>query len=132
MEHMKNIEQTYVIKAPIKKVWQALTDAELAEQWGAGPAKVDLREGGEWSYWDGDIHGTYTKLIPEQTIEQDWYGHDHPERKFHVAFSFKSNGETTTVRLDYSGEIEDEAKDIKDWQEYYFDPIKELLESEQS
>jgi uncharacterized protein YndB with AHSA1/START domain len=125
---MKQIQQVYTIKAPVSKVWQALTDAETAEAWGASPAKVDPREGGEFSYWGGDIHGTYTKLIPQELIEQDWYGHDHPESKFKAAFIFESNGDATTVRLIFSGDIEDEQKDIKDWQEYYFDPIKDLLE----
>lgn len=125
---MPQIEQTYKIKAPAAKVWQAFTDATMAEQWGASPARVDAREGGEFSYWDGDIHGIYTKLIPERLIEQDWYGHDHPERKYTVSFTFEIDGDATIVHLTYAGDIEDEQKDIKDWREYYFEPIKKLLE----
>ena len=126
---MKQIEQTYTIKAPIEKVWSALTDADMAEKWGASPAKVDAREGGTFSYWEGDIHGSFTKLIPNKLIEQDWYGHDNPERKYNAVFHFKANNnDETTVELVFSGEIEDEQKDINDWQDYYFTPIKELLE----
>ena len=66
--------------------------------------------------------------MPEKLIEQDWYGHDHPERKFKVVFSFEAAENTTTVNLVFTGDVEDEQKDIKDWQEYYFDPIKKLLE----
>ncbi|HMI09609.1 MAG TPA: SRPBCC domain-containing protein [Candidatus Saccharimonadales bacterium] len=126
---MNQIQQTYVINAPVQKVWQALTDVEVAEQWGAAPAKVDAREGGQFSYWDGDIHGVYTKLVPQELIEQDWYGHDHPERKFKAQFTLEANSDVTTVHFAFSGDIEDEQKDIKDWKEYYFDPIKELLET---
>ncbi len=126
---MQQIEETYTITAPISKVWQALTDATTAEAWGAAPAKVDARVGGEFSYWDGDIHGTFTKLAPETQIEQDWYGHDHPDRKFNAVFTLESDGTTTTVHLSFSGPIEDIEKDRKDWQEYYFDPIKKLLEA---
>jgi len=126
---MKQIQQTYVIQAPVEKVWQALTDADIAEQWGAAPAKVDAREGGEFAYWDGDIHGTYTKLVPYERIEQDWYGHDHPERRFKALFMFETKDGATNVHLTFSGEIEDEQKDIQDWQAYYFDPITELLEA---
>jgi uncharacterized protein YndB with AHSA1/START domain len=125
---MKQIEQTYTIKAPVSKVWQALTDATIAEQWGAAPAKVEARVGGEFSYWDGDIHGTYTKLIPDALIEQEWYGHDNPTWKYNVVFTFDGNDESTTIRMTYSGDILDEQKDIEDWQGYYFSPIKELLE----
>jgi uncharacterized protein YndB with AHSA1/START domain len=125
---MMHVEQTYTIKAPISKVWQALTDAATAERWGAAPAKVDAIEGGEFSYWDGDIHGTFTKIIPEKLLEQDWYGHDNPTWKYKVTFMFEGDNKNTTVHMVYSGNILDEQKDISDWHDYYFDPIKKLLE----
>lgn len=84
---MSTIKQTYTIKAPINKVWAALTTAESAEQWGATPAKVEAHEGGEFSYWNGDIHGVFTKLVPETLIEQDWYGHDNLAWKYTASFS---------------------------------------------
>ncbi|MEK7570841.1 MAG: SRPBCC domain-containing protein [Patescibacteria group bacterium] len=126
---MKQIEQTYTINAPIAKVWQALTDASIAEQWGASPAKVDPREGGEFSYWGGDIHGINTKVIPEKLLQQDWYGHDNPSWKYNVTFTFEEYDGTTTVQMLYAGDIVDEQKDIADWRDYYFDPIKKLLEN---
>ena len=81
---MHIIQQTYTIQAPVIDVWNALTDAYAADQWGAGPAKMDATEGSEFSYWDGDIHGTNTKVVPEKLLEQEWYGHDHPERKYSI------------------------------------------------
>jgi activator of HSP90 ATPase len=126
---MKEIKQTYTIKAALHEVWWSLTTKEAAEQWGANPAEVDAVEGGKFSYWGGDINGAFTKIVPQQLIQQDWYGHDHPDRKFDVTFRFEEKGSETLVHLEYSGEIEDEGKDIKDWQEYYFDPIKKLLET---
>ncbi len=69
-QYMKQIEQTYTIAAPLAKVWQAFTDAATAEKWGAGPAKVEAIEGGAFSYWDGDIHGTNTKIMPEKLLMQ--------------------------------------------------------------
>jgi uncharacterized protein YndB with AHSA1/START domain len=125
---MKQLEQTYTIQAPVSAVWKALTDGPTAEQWGAAPAKVDAHVGGEFSYWDGDIHGVFTKLVPERLIEQDWYGHDNPTWKYSVTFTFEGDDKTTTVRMVYSGNILDEQKDIADWSDYYFDPIKKLLE----
>lgn len=118
------------IKTPVAKVWQALTDAAVAEQWGAGPAKVDARGGGEFSYWDGDIHGVYTKLEPQKFVEQDWSGHDNPIWKYNVQFTFEDHGDSTNVRLLLSGDIVDEQRDIADWRDYYFDPIKKLLEQQ--
>lgn len=123
------IEQTYHINAPLAQVWEALTSAEMAEQWGAAPAKVNASEGGSFSYWGGDIHGTNTKVVPMKLIEQDWYGHDHPERKFTVTFTFETNDESTVVHLRQIPVQDDELQDMTDgWPDYYFIPIKKLLE----
>jgi uncharacterized protein YndB with AHSA1/START domain len=126
---MNTLELSTEIKAPLERVWWAFTTADGAEQWGARPAKFDATDGGEFSYWEGDIHGVNTKVVPMQTLEQDWYGHDHPEEKYRAEFSFNQEGDVTTVRLHYSGHIYDEQRDTNDWQEYYFDPIKKLLEA---
>ncbi|HWZ65320.1 MAG TPA: SRPBCC domain-containing protein [Patescibacteria group bacterium] len=125
---MPQITQTYIIKAPLAKVWWALTTAKAAEQWGAGPAKFDAFEGGEFSYWDGEIHGINTKVIPEKTLEQDWYGHDHPEEKYRMSFVFEHQVGTTTIHVIFAGHIYDEQKDIDDLRDYYFEPIRKLLE----
>ena len=126
---MAQIGQTYTIQAPLSKVWQALTDGPTAEQWGAAPAKVDACEGGEFSYWDGDIHGTFTKLVPEKLIEQDWYEHDHPERLHTVTFTLEAGGEATLVHLLQTAVGDDEfTYMLEGWTDYYFDPIKKFLE----
>jgi len=125
---MQSIQQDYVIEASMGDVWKALTDGPTAEQWGAAPAKVEAREGGAFSYWGGDIHGVFTRLIPETLIEQDWYGHDNPTWKYTINFMLEGNDRATVVHMVYSGTILDEQKDIADWREYYFDPIKKLLE----
>ena len=125
---MKQFEQIYKIHAPLSQVWLALTDASMAEKWGAGPARFEATEGGEFSYWDGDIHGINKKIVHEELLEQDWYGHDDPEKKFRAVFKLEPTEDGTKVTLTFSGEIVDEKKDKNDWKEYYFDPIRKLLE----
>jgi len=125
---MKSFTQYYTIQAPVNEVYKALTDGPTAEQWGAAPAKVDAREGGTFSYWDGDIHGVFTKLVAEKFVEQEWYGHENPDWKYTVTFTFEGDNRATTVRMVFSGNIVDERKDIADWRDYYFEPIKKLLE----
>src|SRR5690242_617236 len=72
------------VAAPIQQVWRAYTTPEDIKQWNAASedwhttdARVDLREGGEFSSRmeakDGsvgfDFAGTYTKVKPNQLIE---------------------------------------------------------------
>jgi uncharacterized protein YndB with AHSA1/START domain len=127
---MRTIQQDYTINAPISEVWRAFTTAEMAEQWGASPAKVNASEGGEFSYWDGDIHGTTTKIEVEKLLEQDWYEHDHPERLHKVTFTFEAaDADTTKIHLAQTDVGDDEFASMADgWADYYFDPMKALLE----
>lgn len=126
---MKSIKQTYTISAPVAKVWQALTDAEVMTQWEASPAEMDPTTGGHFSLWGGDIHGTNTKVIPEKLLEQDWYGHDRPDRKYKVSFSFETKENTTIVTLIHKNIPDEDVEDMSNgWRDYYFDPIQNLLE----
>lgn len=126
---MQDIVQTYTINAPVEKVWQALTDAKLIDQWGAGPAEFDAKESGTFSLWGGDIHGTNTTLVPNELLEEDWFGHDNPERCYKVSFKLTENNGVTTIKLSHKDVPDQEVDDFAEsWKDYYFDPIKQLLE----
>ena len=127
---MIQIDRTFTINAPLEKVWQALTDDSVIEAWGAGPATMEPKVSGGFSLWDGDIHGTNTEFIPNKLLRQDWYGHDHPEHKYDVTFEFDGDDKTATVHLVHEAR-DDDTSMSDDWNEYYFEPIKRLLETHQ-
>jgi activator of HSP90 ATPase len=126
---VKTIKQTYIVNAPANKVWQAFVDPKIIEQWGGGPAKMNDKEGTNFSLWDGDIHGTNTKVIDQKLLEQDWYGGewDAPSKiSFHFAFKHGK----TEIEMVHSNVPDNAAKDIdQGWKDYYLGPIKVLLES---
>jgi uncharacterized protein YndB with AHSA1/START domain len=131
---MNTIHKTYEIKAPIAKVWQALTDPELINAWGAGPdAKMGAEEGAEFSLWGGDIHGKNTKVEPEKLLVQDWYGDSDWDEPSKVTFALSDDNGVTTVALTHENFPLDEDKSDIDsfasgWDDYYMEPIKQLLE----
>ena len=55
------IEKSYLINAPVSKVWQALVDPDLIEKWGGGPVEMRADVGAEFALWCGSIHGTVTE-----------------------------------------------------------------------
>lgn len=126
---MKILEQRYQIKAPISEVWKALTDPKTIEKWGGGPAKMSEKEGAEFKFWGGDIHGKNTKVVPQRQLDQDWMSGNWDEfSKLSFKLSFK-NG-VTTVDLTQTGIPDEEFYDIADgWKRYYLGEIKKLLES---
>lgn len=126
---MPQITQTYQIKAPIMKVWAALTDPKIMDQWGAGPKiKMELTVGGEFSLWGGDIFGTNTLIKAPNLLEQDWFGGDWPQAS-KVRFELSEREGTTTVTLTHDAlPTKEVANFAQGWKDYYLGPLKSLLE----
>ncbi|HLD96125.1 MAG TPA: SRPBCC domain-containing protein, partial [Patescibacteria group bacterium] len=70
---MKTIRQEYQIKAPVEKVWEALTVPAVIEKWGGGPSKMVAEDLSEFELWGGDIHGRNTEVVANRKLVQDWY-----------------------------------------------------------
>lgn len=126
---MTNIKQTYFIKAPIKKVWQALVDPKIINKWGGGPTKMSDKVGFKFSLWGGDIHGKNTEVIPGKKLVQDWMSGEW-EHYSKVTFNMLEEKSETKVELIHENIPDKEARDIAEgWKDYYINPLKELLEN---
>ncbi len=125
---MKRIEETYTIRAPLSRVWRALTDPKLIEAWSGAPAVMSDEEGARFSLWDGDIYGTNTKVVPQKLLEQEWYSRDW-DKPSKVVFLFSGEGDRTVVMLVHTRIPEHEAKDLaQGWRDYYMGAVKSLCE----
>ncbi len=125
---MKTIKQVYKIKAPVNKVWEALTDPKIISRWGGGPARMDGKIGTEFSLWGGDIHGKNIKVIKNKELVQEWFGGewDAPSK---LTFTLTQKEGLTELDLFQENVPDGEAADIADgWKTYYLGPLKELLE----
>lgn len=118
----------YTIHAPITNVWQALVDEKIINEWGGGPAKMEAKEGTEFSLWGGDIHGTNTKIVEGKLLVQDWYSGNW-EKPSVATFALSGDEKSTKVKLTHTNIPNNEFNDIKSgWDEYYMVPIKKLVE----
>jgi uncharacterized protein YndB with AHSA1/START domain len=125
---MKKLRQTYHIKAPVKKVWQALVDPTAIEEWGAGPAKMGDKVGTRFELWGGDIHGVNTEVVKEKKLAQDWFAYDW-RKASKVTFTLEPEEGGTKVVLVHENVPDNEYNDIRDgWRQYYLGPMKRFLE----
>lgn len=125
---MKTIKQSYVINAPLEKVWEALVDPQVIDDWGGGPAEMDDKVGTEFKLWGGDIWGKNLEIEPNKKLVQDWYGGDWNESS-KMTFILKSEGNKTIVDLFQENVPDSEEKVIADgWKKFYMGPMKEMLE----
>lgn len=129
---MKTIKQTYLINAPAEKVWQALVDPKIIDDWGGGEAKMSEDVGFEFSLWGGDIHGKNIEVVNPPTggkkLMQDWMAGKW-DNYSNVTFTLSEKDGKTKVELLHENIPDNEADEIEvGWGRYYLGPLKELLE----
>ena len=125
---MKSIKQSYKIKAPIARVWQALVNPNIIAEWSGSPAQMDDKEGTEFKLWGNEIYGKNTKIIPEKLLEQDWSDSSFAEPSF-VRLELSEQDSITTINLVQDNLADDRVDDISDgWRVYYLGPLKEFVE----
>jgi len=125
---MKNIKKSYLIKTSPEDVFTALTNPLTIEMWTGSPAVMVPEEGTEFSLWDGDITGINLEIEPNRLIRQQW-DFEGEEEVSEVTLTLTQEGKNTRIELLHTN-IPDEAfENIREgWDQYYFRPLKELLE----
>ncbi|MEY3427524.1 MAG: hypothetical protein RIS60_876 [Pseudomonadota bacterium] len=120
-----NITIETIVQAPIDKVWRAYTSPEDIIQWNAASddwhttsSSVELRVGGTVSSRmeakDGsfgfDFAGTYTKIIPNELIEYEFFNRS-------ASVEFMQIKEGVKVRITFIAETEHSVEDQEEgWQ----------------
>jgi len=129
MGKIKNIKQSYKIKAPAGKVWQALVDPKVIAKWGGGPAKMSEKAGTAFKIWGGEIFGKNTKVMKEKELIQEW-SENGWEKPSEVIFKLVARKNQTEVILTHKNIPDKKAADIfQGWKDYYLGPMKEYLEN---
>jgi activator of HSP90 ATPase len=124
---MKNLNKIYKIEASAEQVYKALTNVAMIEEWSGSPADIDLQEGGEFSLWEGDIHGYFRKITPHQIV-QDWK-ESHWDTFSKVTFNISEKDGITTLELIHQNIPDRSFLAIGEgWDAYYLGPLKELAE----
>ena len=125
---MKTIKKVYKISATINRVWQALVDPAVIDEWGGGPSKMDSKVGTEFELWNGDIYGKNIEVVSKSKLVQEWFGGDWAKPSI-VTINLKKDDSNTILELDQSDVPDEEFEDIDEgWDDYYFGPMKHMLE----
>lgn len=128
---MKPILQTYEIKAPVSRVWQALTDPKTISRWSGDAATMSDKKDDTFSLWGGSIWGKNIQVVPNQKLVQEWFSDEDPkwEKPSIVTFTVSEKNGTTTLILNHENVPEQNMRDISDgWKKYYMGPLKKLVE----
>ncbi|MBI4180700.1 MAG: SRPBCC domain-containing protein [Chloroflexi bacterium] len=126
----KTIRQSVTFKASPHQVYEALMDSKKHSQFTGGKASISRKVGGKFSAFDGYAEGVNLELVPEEKIVQTWRASDWPEGHYSkVTFSLKEVTSGTRLTFTQSGVPEEQYEDVSQgWQDYYWAPMKQMLE----
>ena len=129
------IDKELVIKAPVAKVWAALTDPEAIGAWmGDDSVKIALRVGGKYALFGGVTTGKITAVEKPSVLEYTWrqaeWEKSDPDTL--VRWELKPEGKKTRLHLVHGQFADRRNRDDHEegWDVYFLEPMKAWLESQ--
>jgi activator of HSP90 ATPase len=125
----KTIRQTVIFKAGPHDIYEALMDSKKHAKFTGGKATISREVGGKFSTYDGYAEGVNQELVPDKKIVQTWRAEDWPEGHYsRVTFSLNKAEGGTRLTFSQTGVPEEQYQDVSQgWQDYYWEPMKEML-----
>ncbi|MFC2036004.1 SRPBCC family protein [Chloroflexota bacterium] len=128
----KIIRQSVTFKAKPHEIYEVLMDSDKHSRLTGSIAQIERNIGSVFSVYDGDIQGVNLELVPDQKIVQSWRYSDWPEGHYSKAtFSLREVPGGTSLIFTQTGLPAEFYEDIKQgWQDYYWEPMKDMLEKD--
>ncbi|MDX2188428.1 MAG: SRPBCC domain-containing protein [Bacteroidota bacterium] len=122
---------TRIIKAPIQKVFEALSNPQIISEY-AGETVLEPKLGGKFSMFDGWVNGKVLAYQPNSLLSYTWKPNDWDADADESIVSYKliADKENTIIELTHTN-LPDETEATnheKGWEEYVFQPLEEFLE----
>jgi uncharacterized protein YndB with AHSA1/START domain len=129
---LEQLQLRDVFPAAPERIYALWMDSEGHALLTGGEAMIDPREGGEFSAWDGYITGVTERLEPGRLIVQRWRTTEFPDHAGDstVEVMLRPVEGGCELTLLHSGIPEGQLERYKaGWVDYYFNPLRELLEA---
>jgi len=120
-----SFEHTETFKVPPSRLYEILTNSELVSAWSNGKADVDAKVGGNFSLYNGQIDGTFIKLIKDEEIIALWRLREYPAGHYaEIRFILRDQSDSTDLTLSATNVPKNLAENTQTgFQRYYFQSI---------
>jgi activator of HSP90 ATPase len=117
---------TITLPAKAADIYKAWLSTQGHTKMTGSPAKVDGRENGDFTAWDGYIWGTFLELDENKRITQSWRTSEFPEEAedSHVEVILEESGGKTKLTLVHTNIPEGQDSYKKGWEDFYFTPMQ--------
>ena len=126
----KTIHQTVTFKATPHEIYETLMYAKKHSQLTGSNARITKKVGDKFSIYEGEIQGVNLELVPDRKIVQSWRYSDWPEGHYSKATFLLEESKGATKLIFTQTEVpEGLYQDVaQGWRDYYWQPMKEMLE----
>jgi len=141
MANKLTFKKSITISAPVRKVWQALTDPAMIKEYLFGTNTVtDWKKGSPITYsgeWNGQKYqdkGMIVDIIPEKLLHTTYFSfmsgkEDKPENYANVIYEVQPHGDQTELTISQDNiDSEDQVKHMDDNWSMVMGGLKKLVE----
>ena len=126
------IHQVVAFKAPPKRIYEVLLDAEQFSKMTGGPGTEISREvGGAFSLFSSQIKGRQVDLVPGELVIQAWRSEGWKPHLYSIArFALTEQGSRTQLVFDHTGFRVGQAQHLASgWKDHDWVPLEKFLAS---
>lgn len=130
---MEKFKITVKLNCTAKDVFKGWLDNKMhADYTGGAKAKINAKEGGEFTVYDGYISGSNVEIFPYKKIVQKWRTteFDKNDEDSIVELVFTQKSDHTLVALSHSNIPDGQGERYKKgWKDYYFSNMKNIYDN---
>jgi len=128
-----DIHKHLTIAAPIDRVWAALSDPHIIQQWmGDDQVQVDLKVGGRYTFFGGQTSGRFSHIAAPILLEYTWRQQNWPAawEDSLVRWELHTEPDGTRLHLIHSRFPNKDERSSHDegWEMYWLGPMRGWLE----
>lgn len=123
---MSSVEMNQNFQCTGEELYRALTVTEMMVAFSRGPVISDVKKGGKFELFGGNIHGEYIELVPGKKIVQKWRYKKWPDGHYStVTMEIEQESDHTELKLRQTDVPASEADTTREnWERYYWDSLK--------
>ncbi len=126
----KTIQQSVIIKAPPRVVYETLMDSRKHSQFTKAKANISRQVGGKFTAYGPHLSGFTLELVANKKIVQAWRAQDWPKGHYSIAtFTLTPVKGGTRLTFNQIGVPDKHYRGINQgWKDSYWKPMKKMLE----
>ncbi|HVN80821.1 MAG TPA: SRPBCC family protein, partial [Terriglobia bacterium] len=126
METKTLTHEVYFAVTP-EEIFEGMVDPTKHSEFTGAPAKIEPKQGGKFTLYNGQLTGTFVEIQTNQRLVQEWRAANWPaghSSQLTLTFSPLAEGRQTQLSMVHSGVPAERFEEINHgWRDYYWNKM---------